>query len=335
MSDIPSEMTAYVVNKYGDSNVFEDRTVETPSPDDDEVLVEVAATSVNPIDAKIRRGDLPDLSPLLPAILHGDVAGTVAAVGSKVTKYNVGDRVFGLAGGVTDYPGALAEYTVTDETLLASVPENIDFEAAAALPIAGLTAWEMVVNEAAIQSENQVLVHGGTGGVGHFAVQYAAATGADVVATVSSAEKADQAGNLGATDTANYETESVQAYTAEYASSGGFDVVIDTVGDENLARSFEAVAPYGTVVSTESSSVPRPDLLHEKALSLNLVLTIVPLLTDEPLSRLQEGLKNLSVHTSAGDVSPLIDSVYELSDVEQAHRRAEHPDRIGKVVLEN
>jgi len=155
------------------------------------------ATSVNPADTKIRRNG-PPIAPALPAVLGMAVAGIVEAVGPGVTALAPGDGVYGCAGGVKGMHGALAEYLLTDPALLAPKPPQLSWREAAALPLVTITAWEGLFDRAHVAAGQNVLVFAGTGGVGHIAVQLAKATGARVVATASSAKKADLARSLGA-----------------------------------------------------------------------------------------------------------------------------------------
>ena len=164
-------MKAMIINQYGENSKFEIEDVEKPTPKPNEVLVKIAASSVNTVDTMIRKlgKDLP-LSPETPAILGMDFAGTVEVVGSEVQEFSVGDEVYGCAGGLADLPGTLAEFIAADSRLIAHKPSNLNMKEAAALPLVAITAYEGLMR-ANIQRGNTVLVHGGAGGVGHVAVQ--------------------------------------------------------------------------------------------------------------------------------------------------------------------
>jgi NADPH2:quinone reductase len=192
-------MRAQVLTRHGGPEGFELREVPKPVPIAGTVLVRIAATSVNPVDLKIREG-LP-IAPELPAILGADLAGTVEAVGDGVDAFAPGDEVYGCAGGVKGLGGTLAEYIVADARLLARKPARLSMREAAALPLVAITAWQ-ALDRAALASGEQILVHGGVGGVGHLAVQLAKARGARVATTVSSGDAARVARELGADDTA-------------------------------------------------------------------------------------------------------------------------------------
>ncbi|MGE8394122.1 MAG: alcohol dehydrogenase catalytic domain-containing protein, partial [Pseudomonas sp.] len=165
-----------VLDDYATGTLLE-QTVQRPSPRAGEVLVRIAASGVNPIDNMIRLGLAPYAMPELPAILGTDLAGVVVETGPEVTAFNVGDEVYGLTGGVRGLQGSLAEYAAVDAALLALKPKNLSMREAAALPLVFLTAWEGMVDRAAVQPGQRVLVQGGAGGVGHVAIQIAAAHG--------------------------------------------------------------------------------------------------------------------------------------------------------------
>ena len=196
-------MKAQLLHSYGEKPDFHLAEIPLPALKPGHVLVRVAATSVNPIDIKIRKMR-PVFAPALPAILGMDVAGTVESVGQGVTDFKPGDEVFGCAGGLTDMPGALAQFTLADARLLALKPANLTMVEAAALPLVGITAWDALFDRARIQAGQSALIHAGTGGVGHVAVQLAKSRGARVATTVSSAGKAELAKSLGADEIINY-----------------------------------------------------------------------------------------------------------------------------------
>ena len=171
-------MKAMIIKNYGGSDVFEAAQIDTPEVKPGHVLVKIAATSINTVDTMIREmgKELP-ISPELPAILGMDFAGTVEEVGDGVSGYTVGDEVYGCAGGLGDLPGTLAEYMVADADLIAHKPKKLTMREAAALPLVGITAYEGLVR-AGVSKGQKVLVHGGSGGVGHVALQLARHFGA-------------------------------------------------------------------------------------------------------------------------------------------------------------
>ncbi|NNF01498.1 MAG: alcohol dehydrogenase catalytic domain-containing protein, partial [Bacteroidia bacterium] len=201
-------MKAMMINKYGDDAIFESQDVEQPTAISGQVLVKIAASSVNTVDTMIRKmgKDLP-LSPDAPAILGMDFAGTIESIGEGVKDFAIGDEVYGCAGGLADLPGTLADYISADSKLLAHKPKNLSMREAAAIPLAGITAYEGLVR-AGIKSGQKVLVHGGTGGVGHIALQLARHFGADVYSTAGGDPQMALIKKLGATPI-NYKTEVV------------------------------------------------------------------------------------------------------------------------------
>ncbi|MFC4357489.1 zinc-dependent alcohol dehydrogenase family protein [Halobium salinum] len=330
-------MDAWVVEEYGGPDAFERTEVDRPTPGPEEVLLRVRASSVNPVDAKIRRGDLPAFAPDSPRILGCDVAGVVEAVGDDVTAFEAGDEVYGMPGGVTGSQGALADYQVAHADTLAPVPNGLSLREAATLPVVGLTAWELLVDSADVGEDDSVLVYGGTGGVGHAAVQVARWCGArKVVATGSSARKRELAVELGADATVDYGSASVEEYVAEHTDGEGFDVVVDTVGNDHLPTAFEAVAPYGTVLTTETSSSGDVDFgaLQADCLTLGVTLAIRPVIEDADRSHIGTRLRRLSRLVENGRLEPLVDErTFAFAEVSEAHARLEAGEAVGKISL--
>jgi NADPH:quinone reductase len=191
-------MKTLVIEQFGHPSVFKETDLTTPHVLPHHVLIQVAATSVNPVDYKIRQGVMADIAPAFPSVLHGDVSGTIAAVGAGVDQFYIGDEVYACAGGVKGLGGALAKYMLADARLVAHKPKSLTMVEAAALPLVAITAWESLIDRAKIQPGQKVLVYGTTGGVGHIGVQLAKWVGAEVYALVSSDEKAAIAKRLGA-----------------------------------------------------------------------------------------------------------------------------------------
>jgi NADPH2:quinone reductase len=334
---IPDTMTAWALDRFGGPEVFDKRELPVPPLPPDEVLVRVRATSVNPVDYKIRRGDAEGLCPERPAVLHGDVAGTVVAVGDEGDAFAPGDAVYGCAGGYPNAPhGALADYMPCDPRLLAPKPETLSFRAAATLPLVGLTVWEALVDKAAVGAEDHVLVHGATGGVGHIGLQLAAAHGCTVTTTASSRSKLEQGAALGADHLVHYEEESVADYVARCTDTAGFDVVFDTVGFDTFHRSVEAARWNGAVATVN----PQVDLdlrpAYNKGLTLHLVLMLIPML--QGVGRAHQGviLRRLAEWVDDDVVRPLVDDrAFTFDDIGAAHAHAEAGEQVGKVAVEH
>ena len=326
-------MKAQIINKYGDPSVFEPSEVINPKPSSGEVLIKISATSVNPVDWKIRRLGLP-ISPDLPAILGCDIAGTIVAVGPNVSKFNVGDEVFGCGGGVKGMGGTYAELIATDENLLAKKPSSLNMREAAALPLVSITAWDCLIRAGLKPNEN-ILIHGGAGGVGHVAIQIAKSIGAKVFTTVSSDEKSELALSLGADETINYHKTSIQEYVESITNGKGFDVVFDATGGSNISNSFEASKLSGNVVSIVSSFDADLTLMHTKGLSLHVVFMLLPMLYN--LNRVSHGqiMEQVGALAASNSLKPLIDPVtYSLNEIGLAHEKLEGGSAIGKIVID-
>lgn len=326
-------MKAMVINQYGDTDQFVEQEMPMPEIQAGHVIIKVAASSVNPLDTKIRAG-LVQANPAFPAILHGDVAGIVTEVGEGVEQFVVGDEVFGFAGGLKQYQGALADYMLADARLLAKKPSNLAFAEAAALPVVFITAWKALVERAQIQPGDNVLIHAGTGGVGHIAIQLAKWAGANVFATISSPEKAAIARQLGADDTINYREETVEQYVQRCTNGKGFDIVFDTVGNDNMDRSFQAARVSGTVATIAARSTHDLSPLHGKNLTLHVVFIATPLLYGQDFDSQTEALEALTNLVDEGYVRPLLDEqVFSFEEVGLAHQRVESGLALGKVAL--
>ena len=328
-------MKAMLINAYGEQATFETAEVEKPETKSGHVLVKISASSVNTVDTMIRRmgKELP-LSPDTPAILGMDFAGTVEAVGDGVKGYSAGDEVYGCAGGLADLPGTLAEYMVADSNLIAHKPKNLSMREAAALPLVAITAYEGL-SRAGIKQDQKVLVHGGSGGVGHIALQLAKHFGAEVYSSGGGEEQIALIKQLGAT-AINYKTESVKQYVAKHTNGVGFDLVFDSVGGANMAHSFEAAALNGQIASTVALGELDLSVAHFKGLSLHVVFMLIPMLHHVKRKEHAGILRSLTHIVESGGVKPVLDqNRYSLEEVGQAYARLESGQAVGKVVVEN
>ncbi len=328
-------MKGMLINEYGENAVFEVSEIEKPTVKAGHVLVKIAASSVNTVDTVIRKmgKDLP-LSPDAPAILGMDFAGTIEAVGENVEGYAVGDEVYGCAGGLADLAGTLAEYIVADSNLLALKPKNLSMREAAALPLVAITAYEGLMR-AGIKKGQKVLVQGGTGGVGHVALQLANHFGAEVYATGSGSKKLQIIEDFGAT-AINYKTETVEQFVAKHTNGAGFDIVYDSVGGLNMVKSFEAATLNGQVISTVSLCELDLTLAHFKGLSLHVVFMLIPMLHNYKREEHAMILRTVAQIVEAGALKPLLDEErFSLEEVGKAYTRLESGKAIGKVVVEN
>jgi len=326
-----------IIESFGEPSVFQYKEISKPELQPGHVLIQVKASSVNPIDTKVRSGAVPAVAPEFPAVLHGDVAGLVCAVGEGVTEFKIGDEVFGCAGGFKGTSGgALAEFMLADVDLLAHKPENLTMEEAAALPLVSITAWDALFNRAKLIPGQHILIHGATGGVGHVAIQLAKWAGATVYTTASTQEKLEIGARLGADVTINYREESVSDYVHKYTNGKGFDLVFDTVGGENLDRSFEAAALHGTVAAIAARSTHDLSLMHSKGLSLHITFMLLKILNKDMHKHNGEILKKIAKVVEEGQLRPLIDSkVFTFDEVSKAHEYMESGKATGKIVLKN
>lgn len=328
-------MRAMLINTYGENGTFEASEIETPKAVAGTVLIKIAASSVNTVDTMIRQmgKDLP-LSPDTPALLGMDFSGTVEDVGDGVEGFAIGDEVYGCAGGLADLPGTLADYIAADAKLIAHKPSNLSMAEAAALPLVGITAYEGLTR-AGVKPDQTVLVHGGSGGVGHIAIQLANYFGANVYSTGGGEKQIQLIQQLGATPI-SYKTESVADYVAKHTNGAGFDVVFDSVGGENLAKSFEAATLNGHVATTVSMCELDLTPAHFKGLSLHVVFMLIPMLHNIKRETHGDILSKLAAISEAGHLNPVLDEQrFSLEQAGEAHSRLEGGRAMGKVVIEN
>ncbi|MBI4780793.1 MAG: zinc-dependent alcohol dehydrogenase family protein [Oscillatoriophycideae cyanobacterium NC_groundwater_1537_Pr4_S-0.65um_50_18] len=305
--------------------------IPRPEPTVNQVLVRIKASGVNPLDSKIRTGKAPHAKPVLPVVLGTDLAGVVEAVGQDVTAFKVGDEVYGLTGGVGGLQGSLAEFAAVDPDLLAKKPTNLNMRDAAALPLVFLTAWEGLVDRANVRADQTVLILGGSGGVGHIAVQIAKARGAQVFATASVA-KHDLVRQLGAVP---IDRNTAIAQIMETFTDGhGFDVVYDTVGGSILDDAFQAVSNYGHVVSSYGWGEHSLMTLSRKAATYSGVFVLLPLLTGEGRAHHGEILRQATRLAEAGQLRPVVDPrQFTLNTALAAHEAVEQGTAVVKIVI--
>ena len=326
-------MKAMIVKKFGGPEVFEIAEIETPSVKEGHVLVNIKASSVNTVDTMIRQmgPELP-LSPTAPAILGMDFAGVITEIGEGVTGFQPGDEVYGCAGGLADLPGTLAEYITADVRLIAHKPANLSMAEAAALPLVGITAYEGLVR-AGVKNGQRVLVHGGSGGVGHVALQLARFFGADVYATGGGTRQLALIEKLGAT-AINYKTERVEQYVKTYTNGNGFDVVFDSVGGANMLNSFEAATLNGHIASTVAMVDLDLTLAHFKGLSLHIVFMLIPMLHNVQRESHGAILKKLAHIAESGALTPVLDEqTFTMAQAGDAHARLASGEAMGKIVI--
>lgn len=316
-------MKAMILTSFGGPESFELREVPKPVPQAGQVLVRVHATSINPLDFQVRRGDYADLVQL-PTITGHDVSGVVEEVGPGVTSFVPGDEVW-YTPQIFDGPGSYAEYHVASESIVGKKPASLSHLEAATLTLVGGTAWEALVVRAGLRVGESILVHGGAGGVGHVAIQLAKAIGARVFTTVRE-ENFEFARSMGADVLIDYTTEDYVEAVLRETGGRGVDVVFDTIGGDTLTRSPDALAQLGRVVSIVDIAKPQ-NLVQAwgKNASYHFVFT-----------RQNRGkLDELSALIERGQLRPHVGAVYSLADLALAHARLESSNNglKGKIAI--
>ena len=297
-------MQAMVMHETGDPDVLRYEEIDRPEPGDDEVLIKVHAASVNPADWKVRRGFM---NKSLPAVLGYDVSGTVET--SRADAFAEGDEVFGSSAS-----GGYAEYSTASAGVIAKKPEGVSHEQAAAIPVAGQTAWQALFDGGGLVSGQSALVAGAAGGVGHFAVQFAKVAGARVIGTGSTRNR-DFVLGLGADEYVDY----TQQEVGEAVS--GADLAFDTVGGDTTASLLPAVREGGLLVTI--AGAPPEEAARERGVRAELVV----------MSPKSEQLTRIAELVASGDVRVEIAEAMPLTDVKRAHELSETGHVRGKLVL--
>jgi NADPH:quinone reductase-like Zn-dependent oxidoreductase len=303
-------MKAVVAHEYGAPEVLKLEDLPRPEPKEDEALVRVIASSVNPADPLTLSGKYArEFGTHLPLIPGYDIAGIVEKTGGNVTKLKVGDAVYGYP----TFGGGWAEYVPVREWEVATKPKSLNFVEAAAVPMGALTAWQALVDTAKLQPGQSILIHGGSGGVGSFAVQIAKALGARVIATASTANQ-DLLKLLGADVAIDYTKTKFEDVARDV------DAVLDPVGKETLAHSYGVVKKGGTVMSL----VALPDAAELKHGIHGAAISVHPDATD---------LTEIAHLIDAGKIKPIVTQVLPLNEAIAAQQQAATHHTRGKVVL--
>jgi NADPH:quinone reductase-like Zn-dependent oxidoreductase len=331
-------MKAFVLSRYGKTEPV--RAVEVPEPEmrSDDVLVEIHAASVNPVDFKIRNGDLKPLLPYkVPLVMGSDLAGVVVGCGPNVAEFKPGDEVYARAD--KDRIGTFAEMIAVNEKAVAKKPRTLDMVQAAAVPLVGLTAWQALVEMAQVQPGQRVLIHAGSGGVGTIAIQLAKHLGA-IVTTTTGTANVEWVKDLGADVVIDYKKDDFETILHDY------DVAFDTLGGETLKKSIRVIKPGGKVISV--AGPPEPEFA--KDYGLNWVVTqairVLSFQIRHEAKRHQvtysflfmkpsgSQLSELGSLIDSGAIRPVVDRVFPFQSTQEALAYVEQGHAKGKVVVQ-
>jgi NADPH:quinone reductase-like Zn-dependent oxidoreductase len=300
------------IDKFGPREVMKFRKLPIPTAGPNQILLKVKAASINPVDWKIREGMYPAVkSDRLPYVLGRDVSGVVEACGTGIARHQKGDDIYGMLG--IDR-GTYAEHVIVKANEAAPKPRSIDHLTAAGVPLAGLTAWQGLFRYGELKTGQRVLIHGGSGGVGHFAIQFAKAKGAHVITTV--AEKhIEFVKQIGADDVIDYQKQKFDDIVHEA------DMVLDLIGGETRKRSWPVLKKGGILVSTMLE--PFGDRTGELGVRA----------AHYTVQESGEELREIGSLIDAGKVKPKISKVFDFHEVGSAHEYVERGDTEGKVIL--
>ena len=314
-------MRAMVIDRFGGPDVFEARDVERPRAKPGEVLVRVVASGTNPVDAKLRQ-NASWAGLTAPLVLGYDVAGVVEEVGEGVTAFKAGDEVYYTPEIFGNQLGSYAEYNAAAASIVAPKPRGLSMVEAAAVPLAGGTAWEAIVRRLAVKPGETVLIHGGAGGVGSFAVQMAKSAGARVLATAG-ARNQETLRELGADVPIDYSKDDFAEVVKRETGGRGADAVFDTVGGPLVAKSIPVTRPFGRL-----ACILTPEGTLGGLSSKNQTLFGIFLMREA------QRLHDMAAWLEQSGAKPLIGEVMPLEDVRRAHERLDSGHGTGKVVLQ-
>jgi len=306
-------MRAIRIHAFGGPEVLTPEDIPFPQAQDDEVVVRVLAASVNPVDYKTRSGKYPAVKQeQLPVVLGRDLSGVVENCGSRAHTLKKGDPIYAMLGRDR---GSYAEYVVVKAVEGTAPPKGLDHVQAAAVPLAGLTAWQGLFDHGGLQAGQRVLIHGGSGGVGHFAIQFAKARGAAYVATTCAAEDLDFVRGLGADQAIDYKAQRFEEVVRD------MDLVLDLIAGETQQRSWAVLREGGILVSTLSAPPEEQARMHRARGTNFMAQPNAAQLTE--IARLVE----------QGKVRPHVARVFPLAEAAEAHRFLEEQHTRGKTVL--
>jgi putative PIG3 family NAD(P)H quinone oxidoreductase len=329
-STIPPSMRAVIADPPGGPNALRVVDRPVPAPGAGEVLIKIASAGVNGADLSQREGKY-NIPPGTPDILGLEASGEVVAVGDGVSEWRMGDQVCALLIG-----GGYADYCTAPAVQCLPVPAGITVEQAGALPEVAMTVWSNVFEIGALKADERLLVHGGSSGIGTFAIQLARRLGARVIATAGSDDKGRACVALGADQAINYKTQDFVQAAQQWSDGNGVDVILDMVGGDYIRRGLECLAPGGRLVMLALKQGRKVEIDAGLIQGNNLSLTGSRL---RPRPIAEKGRLVAAVRKAVwplierGDVKPVIDSTFALDKVADAHRRMESGLHIGKVLL--
>lgn len=327
---IPASMVTVIVQAPGGPDALQIVNRPVPQPAYGEVLIKVAAAGVNGADLTQRRGKYA-VPKGAPDVLGLEVSGEIVATGDGVSEWRVGESVCALLIG-----GGYAEYCTAPAPQCLPIPAGLTVIQAAALPEVAMTVWSNVFELGGLKPGETFLVHGGTSGIGTLAIQLAKRLGARVIATAGSDEKCRRCLELGAANFINYRNEDFVAATQKMTANAGVDVILDMVGGDYIQRNLEALAPSGRLVMLAFKQASKVEIDCSLIQQKNLWLTGSRL---RPRPIAEKGRLATAVRkvvwplVESGDIKPIIDSTFPLSAVQDAHRRMEVGEHVGKVLL--
>ncbi|MCV9933555.1 NADP-dependent oxidoreductase [Flavobacterium sp. LS1R47] len=313
-------MKAIVLEKFGGTENLVYKDINKPEIKENEVLIRVKAISINPVDVKVRSRQAPLAEELVkynPLILGWDISGEVVEIGNEVTRFQIGDEVFGMVNFVGHGRG-YAEYVAALEEHLALKPKNISHVEAAASTLAALTAWQAFEYYGKLRPKDKVLIHAASGGVGHFAVQIAKHIGAYVIAT-SSASNRDFILKLGADEHIDYQTTHFEEVLND------IDFVLESVGGENFQKSVQVLKQFGTIVTLPSGHT-KEDELKAKEKNLHACYFMAVYSSGQDMQHIASLLEN-------GVLKPYVSHIFEFDEMAKAHLQIETGRTVGKVVV--
>ena len=324
-------MRAIVVTQFGDNGVLQSQETSVPSPGENDLLIEVHACALNPIDFKIRRGALAKGRPM-PIILGFDVSGVVRGMGKAVIGFQIGDEVYAAPSLVRN--GANAEFVSVDARTAAFKPRTLDHINAAALPLVTITAWEALLRRARIQAGETVLIHAGGGGVGHVAIQLAKLVGARVLTTAGRQKSLELCRGLGADVAINYRETDFGESVKQETDGHGCPVVFDTVGGETFDRSLDCLAPDGRIITCVGTP---SDIIPQKLFRLNATVIFefmgAPGVYGIRPESHGEILRDAAELADQGKLKPHVSRVLAFEEIAEGHRLLEAGHVTGKLVV--